>query len=644
VQVKAKDPFTLIPAKIEAEAWSAMSGVQTENTADVEGGLNVGYIEAGDWMDYAVKVPTSGVYTIKLRLATPNSNSQVQIKKSDGTVLSTVVIPATGGYQTWKTVYTTVNLPQGNQTLRVTTPTGGWNFNWLEFLQGVVNQPPSSNAGPNQIISLPVNTVTLNGSGTDADGTVVGYSWFKIYGPQEGQITNFESAQTTVTGLIQATYVFRLTVYDDDGDISFDDVTIVVNPAAPPSAGPRIEAENWTAMNGVLTEATPDVGGGLNVGWIDNGDWMDYGYNAPSTGSYNVRLRIATAMSGAQLQIRKADGSILSTVNVPNTGGWQTWQTITTSINLTQGQQTLRIISTSAANWNINWLELELTSGGTVNQSPSVNAGADQGITLPASSVQLSGSATDGDGTIASYAWTQIAGPAGAAFSNSTAATTTVSGLTQGSYTFRLTATDNAGATGSDDVVIVVNPSSPNSFLAYIATTTTGTQNFGGELGMEFKVHNAAGIVVSQLGAFDHQGNGITGTQSGGIRVAIFNKSTKTIVPGLDVIIIGNADAYSGNHRMKNVPAVTLMPGDYMIVAKGYNANELNGNSGVGTPFAPGDLGNGAISYAATCAYGSTANDFVYPTNPDGGPGNRYLAGTFRYTKSTGPVPNTPPA
>ncbi|HZH96707.1 MAG TPA: T9SS type A sorting domain-containing protein, partial [Flavisolibacter sp.] len=49
-------------------------------------------------------------------------------------------------------------------------------------------------------------------------------------------------------------------------------------------------------------------------------------------------------------------------------------------------------------------------------------------------------------------------------------------------------------------------------------------------------------------------------------------------------------------------------------------------------------LGNGAISYAATCAYGSTASGFAYPTNPDGGPGNRYLAGTFRYSKPSGAV------
>jgi hypothetical protein len=270
-----------------------------------------------------------------------------------------------------------------------------------------------------------------------------------------------------------------------------------------------------------------------------------------------------------------------------------------------------------------------------------VSAGSDQSITLPANAVSLTGSGADTDGSIASYAWTKVSGPASGVIGSPSQASTQVTGLVQGTYIFQLTVTDNAGATASDDVMITVNPSgtpSQTNFQAYIATTTTGVQNFGGELGMEFRVSNASGIVVNQLGAFDHQGNGITGTQSGGIRVAIFNQATKTIVPGLDAIIIGNADAYSGNHRMKNVPAVTLMPGDYMIVAKGYNANELNGNSGVGTPFAPGDLGNGAISYAATCAYGSTRLGFAYPTNPDGGPGNRYLAGTFRYSRPSGAV------
>jgi hypothetical protein len=232
VQVKAKDPFTTIPAKIEAEAWAAMSGVQTENTSDAEGGLNVGYIDIGDWMDYKIKVPAAGVFTVKLRLASAFSASQLQIRRSDGSVLSTVNVPNTGNWQSWQTVYITVNLPVGDQTLRVISTAGAWNFNWLEFVQGIVNQPPTADAGPNQSISLPVNSVSLNGLATDADGTIASSVWSKIYGPAEGTITTARCSNYCHR-LIEATYVFRLTVTDNSGAVMFDDVTYTVNPLHP---------------------------------------------------------------------------------------------------------------------------------------------------------------------------------------------------------------------------------------------------------------------------------------------------------------------------------------------------------------------------------------------------------------------------
>ena len=90
-------------------------------------------------------------------------------------------------------------------------------------------------------------------------------------------------------------------------------------------------------MSGVVRETTTDVGGGQSVGYIDPGDWMEYSYSAPSTGSYTVNLRLASPASGGQLQIQNSSGQVLATVNVPNTGGWQSWQTLSTTISLTQG-------------------------------------------------------------------------------------------------------------------------------------------------------------------------------------------------------------------------------------------------------------------------------------------------------------------
>jgi len=52
---------TTIPAKIEAESYASMAGVATETTTDTGGGLDVGWIDTGDWMAYAITVPTAGI-------------------------------------------------------------------------------------------------------------------------------------------------------------------------------------------------------------------------------------------------------------------------------------------------------------------------------------------------------------------------------------------------------------------------------------------------------------------------------------------------------------------------------------------------------------------------------------------------------
>lgn len=119
----------------------------------------------------------------------------------------------------------------------------------------------------------------------------------------------------------------------------------------------KIEAENFAKHEGVKTEWTQDVGGGFNVGWIDLDDWMSFHLYVPQAGTYPVRFRIASAVSNAQFQLRNASGTALATINVPNTGTFQSWQTIQTSVFLPAGYQTIRLYSTAAPRWNINWFE-----------------------------------------------------------------------------------------------------------------------------------------------------------------------------------------------------------------------------------------------------------------------------------------------
>jgi endoglucanase len=174
------------------------------------------------------------------------------------------------------------------------------------------------------------------------------------------------SANPLVSGLLQGSYVFTLKVTDNAGATATSSVTITVN-AAPTgsttsnltsttSGTTRIEAENYANMSGVVKEGTSDAGGGQDVGYIDYGDWMDYNVNVSSAGSYAMNLRVASP-TGGQLQIRNSAGTVLATVSIPATGGWQSWQTVTTNIALAAGTQTIRVYSTSNG-WNFNWLEI----------------------------------------------------------------------------------------------------------------------------------------------------------------------------------------------------------------------------------------------------------------------------------------------
>jgi hypothetical protein len=102
------------------------------------------------------------------------------------------------------------------------------------------------------------------------------------------------------------------------------------------------------------------------------------------------------------------------------------------------------------------------------NLTPSANAGADQTVAYPGTSTTLVGSGFDIDGTISTYAWTRISGPNTPTFGTSTAATTTVTGMTSGIYVFRLTVTDNSGGIGFDEITVRVNGGYVPVFKKYI--------------------------------------------------------------------------------------------------------------------------------------------------------------------------------
>jgi hypothetical protein len=98
--------------------------------------------------------------------------------------------------------------------------------------QQLPNQAPVASAGPDVSMTLPANSTVLNGGGSkDPDGTIVFYKWSYLSGPSQWLIGDASQASTTLGNLAEGTYVFRLQVTDDRGDIAVDDISIVVNPA-----------------------------------------------------------------------------------------------------------------------------------------------------------------------------------------------------------------------------------------------------------------------------------------------------------------------------------------------------------------------------------------------------------------------------
>ena len=114
---------------------------------------------------------------------------------------------------------------------------------------------------------------------------------------------------------------------------------------------------------GVDIQTTTDTGGGFNVGYTKAGEWLDYTVNIATAGLYTIDFRVAAAAAGGKFELDVDGVNATGELSVPNTGGYQTWTTVTkTGVNLTAGKHVLRLrMDANAANGsvgNFNWLKL----------------------------------------------------------------------------------------------------------------------------------------------------------------------------------------------------------------------------------------------------------------------------------------------
>lgn len=132
VVIQAANVATVLE-KIEAESFINMQGIQTEQTSDAGGGLNVGYLDADDFIEYSLEVPEAGTYRVDMRVASAIEGGRFDLKYNNQYLVS-ATIANTGGWQEWITIETeTFDLPAGVYVFRIDVLQGGFNINYFEF-------------------------------------------------------------------------------------------------------------------------------------------------------------------------------------------------------------------------------------------------------------------------------------------------------------------------------------------------------------------------------------------------------------------------------------------------------------------------------------------------------------------------------
>ncbi|HLO80628.1 MAG TPA: T9SS type A sorting domain-containing protein [Chitinophagaceae bacterium] len=271
---------------------------------------------------------------------------------------------------------------------------------------------PTVTTRADTVIFVPSDSVTLRSYGLDADGTIKSYQWTKLSGTG-GIIHTPDSSATGISSLSEGYYSFRVTVKDDDQDSAYADVNVRVD--LPPNVPPTVVARNDTTIVLPTSQITLS-----SVATDIDGSIVSYAWSQ---------------VSGP-----------LAVIESPN-------QSSATVSGLTNGDYLFIIAVTDNRNG---------TATDTVkitvllpNVLPSVELGAQKFLYLPQSSISLSAVAADPDGSIVSYAWTQTGGSA-AVITNTAAATTNITGLALGNYSFRLKVVDNRGDSAVDEVGVTV--------------------------------------------------------------------------------------------------------------------------------------------------------------------------------------------
>jgi phosphatidylserine/phosphatidylglycerophosphate/cardiolipin synthase-like enzyme len=257
--------------------------------ASSEGVYDVGWIAAGEWINYTVNVASAGSYTVQLRVASPTGASMHLGFNKASNVWTVVSIPNTSGWQNWTTVSVPVTLAAGTQQMTLLFDTGSMNIEYA-------------------------NVTSSSGGGGGGGG---------------GVLSPFLGSPVSLPGTIQAAN------FDNGGEgVAYHDST-------PGNAGGQ--DRNTDVDIEVSSE------GGFDVGWTTPGEWLNYTVNVTNAGTYTVQLRVASPGGGTMHVGFNTASNVWKAVSIPATGGWQSWTTVSVPVTLGAGTQQLTLLFDTGA-------------------------------------------------------------------------------------------------------------------------------------------------------------------------------------------------------------------------------------------------------------------------------------------------------
>lgn len=289
-----------------------------------------------------------------------------------------------------------------------------------DFFDGV-NDALRAHAGEDQSV-IEQSEVNLQGQASGMEGLSLSYQWVQLTGPSVillGENTssiNFDAPTVTSQTALQ----FRLSVTTSEGISAFDSVIVNVAP----------------------TNEAPITNAGINQSVYEQESVILAGQGADSDGSITSALWMQDAGTGVTLIDADKLAASFTAPSLVQT------ETLTFTLTLTDNEGTSDSDS----------VDVIVAPSGS-NQAPTVNAGDDQMVDEQ-NLVQLVGSASDSDGNISNYLWTQQSGVNVSLERDDTASTTfTAPTLTESQLLeFQLVATDNDGESNSDEIIVTINP------------------------------------------------------------------------------------------------------------------------------------------------------------------------------------------